>query len=242
MRPVRSPQRLPQEVYVRRRVAALVILLAVAALVVWGLTAFARSGSDEPEQPTTTAPETMVTTPTEPDPGASATETETETETKSTDEDSTEPSESESDKPDEAALASKKTCELEDLQLTVKVNKTAFDSSDPEDQPDITVEVKNPTGADCDIDATEDKLRFEVYAIGREGFQPVWGDTDCYDPVINGEQTFPAGESRHFSATWSRLGSSPGQCSAREPVAPGAYVASVSLGDNASEGVTFNIN
>lgn len=234
----------------RRRVAALVILLAVAALVVWGLTAFARSGSNEPEQPTTTAPETMVTTPTEPDPGATGTGTESaedggKDKDKDKDKDkkaSDEPSASESDTPDEDALAAKKTCDLKDLQLTVKVNKTAFDSSDPEDQPDITVEVKNPTGGDCEINANDDKLRFEVYAIGREGFQPVWGDTDCYDPVINGEQTFPAGESRHFSATWSRLGSSPGQCSGREPVAPGAYVASVSLGDNTSEGVTFNIN
>ena len=35
---------LPPEIYMRRRVAALVILLVVVALLVWGLSAFARSG------------------------------------------------------------------------------------------------------------------------------------------------------------------------------------------------------
>ncbi|WP_284522666.1 hypothetical protein [Corynebacterium aquatimens] len=36
---------LPDEIYMRRRVAALVVLLLVVAMIVWGLTAWARSGN-----------------------------------------------------------------------------------------------------------------------------------------------------------------------------------------------------
>lgn len=221
----------------RRRVAALVIILAVVALVVWALTAFARGGSNETEETTpTSVPETLVTTPTEPDPG----ESERHTVTSPAESPTAEPSESAA--PDEAALAAKKTCELQDLQLTVTTDKTAYDAEDPKDQPKLQVDVRNPTGADCEIDMNDEKLRFEVYSIGREGFQPVWGDTDCYDPVITGQQTFAAGETRQFGATWSRLGSAPGQCSGRQEVPPGAYVVAVKMGENTSGQETFNIN
>lgn len=228
----------------RRRVAALVIVLALVALLVWALTAFARSGSGEEEPTTTAPPSTLVTTPTEPDPGSDDESTES---TESTeDAAATESTESRnptatSERPDEEALAAKDTCELEDLQLTIQPNKTSFDVNDPKDQPELTVQVKNPTGGDCVIDTNDEKLRFEVYSIAREGFQPVWGDTDCYDPVINGEQTFAAGESRNFKATWSRLASAPGQCSNRQPVPAGAYVVTATLGDKQAEGVTFNV-
>lgn len=220
----------------RRRVAALVIVLAVVALLVWALTAFARSGSSEDEATETAVPETLVTTPTEPEPSATTT---SETETS--------PAESESEaKPSDeneqdAALADKKNCELSDLRLTVRPNKPSYAADDQKDQPDFTVQIQNPTGGDCEIDTSEEPLRFEVYAIGQEGFQPVWGDTDCHDPVINGREVFPAGESRNFNATWSRLASAPGQCEGRQPVGPGAYVATASLGGNTSEGATFNV-
>ena len=126
---------LPQEIYTRRRVAAVAVILAVAALVVWGLTAFARSGGDD-EAPETPAPasSTLVTTPTEPNPDGSdaassetdataAETTSTDANAKSSDAAATEDGEpstgaSETDKPDAEALAAKKTCELEDLQLT----------------------------------------------------------------------------------------------------------------------------
>lgn len=229
--------RLPEEIYMRRRVAALVIVLAVVALLVWALTSFARSGSSDDEPTTSALPTTLVTTPTEPDPGAAKESTEaTETES-SEDFDPT----AKQEHPADEELAAKNACELSDLQLTIQSNKTNFDVNDPKDQPELNVQVKNPTGADCVINTNDEKLRFEVYSIAREGFQPVWGDTDCYEPVINGEQTFAAGESRTFRATWSRLASAPGQCSNRQAVPAGAYVVTATLGNNHAEGVTFNI-
>ena len=209
----------------------------VVALLVWALTSFARSGSSDDEPTTSALPTTLVTTPTEPDPGAAKESTEaTETES-SEDFDPT----AKQEHPADEELAAKNACELSDLQLTIQSNKTNFDVNDPKDQPELNVQVKNPTGADCVINTNDEKLRFEVYSIAREGFQPVWGDTDCYEPVINGEQTFAAGESRTFRATWSRLASAPGQCSNRQAVPAGAYVVTATLGNNHAEGVTFNI-
>ena len=46
----------------RRRVAALVILLVVVALLVWGLSAFARSGKPETTDEVTETPSTTIAT------------------------------------------------------------------------------------------------------------------------------------------------------------------------------------
>lgn len=230
-----SSRPLPHEVYMRRRIAALIIVLLLVALIVWGLTAVARSGSGEAEPATTAPATTLVTTPTEPAPDASASGT-----LESAAEETDSPA-SGADNPEDAALADKKNCELDDLRLAVATNKTGYGGNNADDKPEFTVQIKNPTGGDCVIDTSENQLRFEVYAIGREGFQPVWSDIDCYDPVLTGDQTFKAGEARNFSATWSRLGSAPGQCGDRQPVEPGAYVVTASLGDKTSESTTFNL-
>lgn len=244
---------LPQEIYTRRRIAAVVVILAVVALVVWALTAFARSGGDDSEETPTAPPSTLVTTPTEPNPGESS---ESETETTETDSSGTatsdaaaseepKPSESEgaepSDKESAEALAAKKTCELEDLQLTTELNKTAFAPGDAASERKFSVVVHNPTGGECVIDTEENPLRFAAFSIDRDGFQPIWSDTDCNAPVITGKETFAPGESRKFSANWSGLDSAPQRCDARQPAGPGAYAAVGFLGEKSSDPVTFNI-
>lgn len=262
---------LPQEIYTRRRVAAVAVILAVVALVVWGLTAFARSGGDDdaPETPTA-APSTLVTTPTEPNPeGADAASGETDataaeatgtdaksSDAKSSDSAATEEGEpgkdkgndkdgdgkpDDGEKPDAEALAAKKTCELEDLQLTAELNKTAFGQGEPAEERKFSVLIHNPTGGDCVIDTDDNQLRFAAFSIAREGYQQIWSDTDCNKPMITGKETFAAGETRKFTATWSGLDSAPERCDARQPAAPGAYAAVGFLGENSSAPVTFNI-
>ena len=251
---------LPQEIYTRRRVAAVVVLLAVVALVVWGLTAFARSGGDDDaEQTQAPAPSTLVTTPTEPNPGegdalsseTDATASETTgadasgdaAATEDEDSDKGEPGKAsdESEKPDAEALAAKKTCELEDLELTAELNKTSFGQGEPADERRFSVLIHNPTGGDCVIDTDDNKLRFAAFSIAREGYQQIWSDTDCNKPMITGEEVFPAGETRKFTAAWSGLDSAPERCDARQPAAPGAYAAVGFLGENSSAPVTFNV-
>lgn len=234
---------LPQEIYTRRRIAAVVVILALVALVVWALTAFARSGGDDAQETPTAPPSTLVTTPTEPNPGETSG-----TETASSDAAATEeqkPGESEGAEPtakeDAEALAAKTTCELSDLQLTTELNKTAFAPGDPASERKFSVVIHNPTGGDCVIDTDENPLRFAAFSIEREGFQPIWSDTDCNKPMITGKETFAAGESRKFTAEWSGLDSAPQRCDARQTAAPGAYAAVGFLGENSSDPVTFNI-
>lgn len=239
---------LPQEIYTRRRVAAVVVILAVVALVVWALSAMARSGGDDTTKTPTAPPTTLVTTPTEPNPDEDGDGADKATETDATDAKSSDAAATEDEKPedpekseDAEALAAKKTCELKDLQLTAEVNKTAFSPQDTAEDRKFSVVIHNPTGADCVINTDESQLRFAAYSIGREGFQQIWSDTDCNKPMIAGQETFAAGESRKFTAAWSGLGSAPGQCDARPAAGPGAYAAVGYLGDNGSAPVTFNI-
>lgn len=212
----------------RRRIAAVVIILATVALIVWALTAVARSGSNDKTEEPEPSP-TLVTTPTEPMPSAEETTTEAE------------PSLSEEQKPpeDEAELAAKKTCEIQDLRVTVETDNTNYAEGV---EPQLTGTIRNPTGADCVIDSDEMPLRFEIYRMEREGFQRMWGDTDCYPAEVTGRQVFKAGETRSFTTAWSRMNSRPGECSTRQPVPAGAYIAYASIGENTAEGVTFNLN
>ncbi|GAB3086288.1 hypothetical protein [Corynebacterium aquatimens] len=226
-----NPRPLPEKIYMRRRVAAVVIILATVALIVWALTAVAKSGSSDNEEETT-ANSTLVTTPTEPLPSAKPSTSESPTPT-------IEPKPSESKTNDDEALAAQTTCEVKDLRVTVEADRPNYGEGE---EPQLTGVIHNPTGADCVIDADAAPLRFEVTRMERNGFQRVWGDTDCYPPDVTGRQVFKAGETRRFSTSWSRMDSRPGECSTRQPVAPGAYIAYASVGDNASEGVTFNLN
>ena len=106
--------------------------------------------------------------------------------------------------------------------------------------PVFVMDVENPTAVDCDIDLDQNKLRFEVYKMGTNA--RVWADTDCYPSVQTGRTTFKAGATQQFQATWSRKGSEPGQCSDRPVAEAGHYFAHGIIGDNYSEGYTFNLN
>lgn len=226
-----SPHRLPEEIYVRRRVAAAAIILVLVALLVWGLVAFANRGADEPAPTpasTTATAAAMVTSETEePETSAATSERESEEETSA----AAETSESE-----EPRAEGKDTCELADLQLVASSDRPSYGS---DVQPTFYMTVNNPTDADCEINLDEDELRFEVYNL--ESNERVWADTDCFPSILTGEETFPAGEERGFQAVWSRLGSQPGQCSNRDDVGAGAFFMHAVIGDNPSDAHTFNL-
>lgn len=224
-----SNRRLPEEIYVRRRVAAVVVLLVVIGLLVWGMVAFANRG-DEPEAPVaseTTTTETTATT-------ASSEESTTETTAAST-------SEEASEEPSETTVAAegaegKETCELADLRITATSDRPGYG---PNVQPTFYMTVANPTDADCEINLDDEQLRFEVYNL--ENNNRVWADTDCYPSVLGGDETFEAGDERSFQAVWSRLESQPGQCSNRTPVEAGPYFLHAVIGSNPSDAHPFNL-
>ncbi|MGV0379550.1 hypothetical protein [Corynebacterium lehmanniae] len=219
---------LPPEIYMRRRVAALVILLVVVALLVWGLSAFARSGkTDETE----TTPETVAEAPSTTLATEPTVQLSEESTTPTSSEASTQPSEETA-----AAPVKKGSCELADLQIHASSNQPSYAVGV---QPVFYMEVENPTDTDCVINLDDDLLRFEVYDMATN--DRIWSDTDCYPPVAAGNVEFAPGEKRRWEARWSATASQPGQCDNRPEVKAGSYFLHGVIGDNASDASPFNI-
>lgn len=228
-----SSPRLPEEIYVRRRVAAAVIILVLVALLVWGLVSFANRGTDDPTpaSPTETTAAAAAATETTEISETSGTTSEEEATEESTERGSTRASASE-----EPSAEGKDTCELPDLRIAASSDRPSYGQ---DVQPTFYMTVTNPTDADCEINLDDDELRFEVYDL--ESNARVWADTDCFPSILTGEETFPAGDERRFQAVWSRLGSQPGQCSNRQNVGTGAFFLHAVIGDNPSDAHTFNL-
>ena len=207
----------------RRRVAALVILLVIVALLVWGLSAFARSGkTDETEN----TPETVSEAP--------STTLATEPTVQLSEESTTSPTQSSEETV--AAPVKKGSCELADLEIHASSNQPSYAIGV---QPVFYMEVENPTDTDCVIDLDDNLLRFEVYDMATN--DRIWSDTDCYPPVAAGNVEFAPGEKRRWEARWSVTASQPGQCDNRPEVKAGSYFLHGVIGDNASDASPFNI-
>jgi hypothetical protein len=232
---------LPPEIYRRRRVTAVVVLVVVIALLWWVISSLTGGddGQDRVAQTSVSseesAPETTESAEQSGESGSSrASETSAASESASPSE-SEEPSESRG-VPDE--VASKETCELDDLQLSVRPGAPTFRDGQ---QPNFFLKVTNPTSGECDIDLGENELKFEVFTMD-SGYSRVWGDTDCNSPTSTGRLRLDPDQSRTFEMTaWSRTTSSPDSCDNREPVGNGAYMVYGHIGDKTSESQTFNL-
>jgi hypothetical protein len=230
---------LPPEIYQRRRITAVVVLVVVVALLWWVISSLT-GGDDGQDQVAQTSESTAVTTAgsTEPASGSAGS-----SETSAEASESASPSSSESAEPSESRgvpdeVASKTTCELDDLRLTVRPGAPTFRDGQ---QPNFFLEVTNPTSGECDIDLGENELKFEVFTMD-SGYSRVWGDTDCNSPTSTGRLRLEADQSRTFEMTaWSRTTSSPDSCANRQPVGNGAYMVYGHIGDNTSESQTFNL-
>lgn len=233
---------LPPVIYQRRRAAALILILVVVAalIIAW---AVGRAGKDDASQQAA-ATSSLAQPADAPSSAPSAAPTSSAAEAPASDgapsAESSAAAPSESAAPSDSAAASeapKNSCTVDDLKVGVKAVEASYKDGD---LPVFVMDVENPTAVDCDIDLDQNKLRFEVYAMGTNA--RVWADTDCYPSVQTGRTTFKAGATQQFQATWSRKGSEPGQCSDRPVAEAGHYFAHGIIGDNYSEGYTFNLN
>lgn len=246
----RVPRRpLPPEVYRRRRVAALVALVLVLALIWWFISSLGSNSDTE-----NTAANSEVTTEAVAPPTGSKSGAKSGTE-----------SGSESQKPEESASGSastsasgvsaeassskkpgeteaepadhRDTCSVSDLELTAKPAKSTFNAGEA---PNFYVTIANPTKADCEVDFSSSQLLFEVFRM--DNYQRVWGDLDCNKSDVTDTRTIEAGKSVNFElGAWSRTTSAPGQCTDRKPVEAGSFLLYVHVGDNVSEPATFNL-
>ncbi|MGO1950483.1 MAG: hypothetical protein ACTH1D_12680 [Mycobacteriaceae bacterium] len=234
---------LPPEIYRRRRIAAIVALVVVIALLWWVVSSL--TGGDDESVPVAQQTQSESGSAAPPEPSGSSGGSTSASASGEPSEDAADPSgeataTEAAGEPSEGAdeLANKDSCVLEDLQLSVRPGAPTFRDGD---QPNFFLEVTNPTGADCDIDLSEDELRFEVFTMD-SGYTRVWGDTDCNSPTSSGSLELEPEQSRTFEMTgWSRTTSAPDSCDNREPVGPGAYMVYGHIGDNTSEQQTFNL-
>ncbi|KQB86210.1 hypothetical protein [Corynebacterium lowii] len=232
-----SPQqhgRLSEEIYVRRRVAAVVVVIVVVAALIWA--AVALGGSGEEKQQPTVAPAATSAVPT-----SAEAESTGEESTSAEEQESEAPTESRSEEPSAeatttAVAANKRTCELNDLEITASTSQATFRAGD---KPTFYMTVKNPTAADCEINLDQETLRFEVYSM-RDNSR-IWADVDCNPSEGSGKRTFPKGEERHFESVWSRTTSAPQKCEARSPVEAGSYYLHAVIGNHASPAQPFNL-
>lgn len=230
-----QPKKLPQEVYTRRRVAALVVILVVVALFIWAVTSlFGGSGKDNNADSVAV---TSTTAPQETFAASATSETSQSTESSTSSKSSEAEESTESSEPSTPLAAdAKRTCELADLQITATA---AEDTFAPGALPVFYMRVHNPTAADCVINLDENQLRFEVYGLSTNA--RMWADTDCYPAVETGEQVFKSNSDRNFKAEWSRRTSKPGQCTDRQEAPTGGYYVHAVLGDNPSAPTPFNL-
>lgn len=214
---------LPPEIYRRRRIAALVIVL-VLVLAVAGIVRWIAGGTSDGE--TTATGESLTATRTDGTeatsaPGGHTSETSEPYPTTSA-----------------APRVDKDTCSFEDLQLTVTGDRPNYGDTNPT----FALTLANPTRGDCEINLDEHTLRFEVYEMTT--FARVWSDIDCHDSEGAGTETIKAGKEIVYDVTWSRLTSAPGRCTAsdRTEAQPGSYLVYGLLGDRNSDAYTFNLN
>ena len=224
---------LPREVYIRRRIAAVVILVVVIG-VIWALISLVSGGGDSEntastESAITTSEQQDMTSSPEPPKGTEPSESKDEKASEEKSEDKSKDSENKEEKKD--------SCSLADLQVTARPGAPTFNA---EQQPNFFVKIENPTNADCDINFDDSPLKFEVFTMGN--YERVWGDIDCNEPEVVGDTKIKAGESVNYEmAAWSRTTSAPGKCEDRKPVDPGSYLLYAHVGDNTSQPASFNL-
>lgn len=252
---VTEHNRLPKVIYVRRRVAAVVVLLAVVALLLGVMQLFSNRSADQPDQSaaavTSDAPYAAKGTD-----GASAGKDGDDKAASSDKKDADKADKDSKDAGDKADKAGndskddkdskdgkdsaeepkKQSCELSDLQISATSDKPSYEEGQ---LPEFYMTVKNPTAADCTIDLRDNPLRFEVYNLSTN--RRVWSDLDCNQPVDGTSRIFPAGSERYYRAVWSRTDSEPGKCGQRNPVPAGSYFLHTVIGNNPSEAHPFNL-
>ncbi|AWH91331.1 hypothetical protein [Dietzia lutea] len=206
---------LPREVYVRRRVAAVVVAVVAVLVVVLALFLASRdTGTDTQE--TATGGDAGSTEPV-------ATSVTSTTETSARDDD---------------GGASRGRCADEDLRLDVwPAEPNVAVGQDVR----FFVNIVNVSDTTCDRDLAEAPLSFEVYRL--DDNSKVWSSIDCTTPRDEDEVELRPDEPEPRQIDWTGRRSAEGACSEadRTPVEVGAYQVYALVGNVFSPAATFNV-
>ncbi|RVW06635.1 hypothetical protein [Rhodococcus spongiicola] len=211
---------LPPEVYWRRRLVALGVLVVVIALIVWIITAVTGGGASEPAAAADTSETTETNAPPSEPSDATA---------EASEDDAAEPAAATSD-------AEPAYCTDQSLAIKATPDQPQYRVGE---EPSFTIAITNIGTVTCERDLGSGLQQVLVYTL--DGNRRLWSNIDCYpygDPAV--EVLEPGGQ-RFFTIRWSGTTSDPGCLTVRNQVPAGAYTLVAQLGELRSSPEPFNL-
>jgi hypothetical protein len=216
---------LPPEIYWRRRVLAIGILVVALALVIWLVVMFARGGDA---------------------PGSTQAAATTSSATSSTEGSSSKPSTSAQSSAPQASGSASATpsgspvaqgqCPDQSLAVRVTVEQPTYKIGET---PVFGIVITNISTAPCSRDVGSGLQQVSVLTL--DGQHRLWSSTDCYPDGQPDVRTLNRGEQAAFTVTWSGSTSQPSCAGDRVPVPAGSYAVVAQLGSVRSSVEPFNI-
>ncbi|MFE3442125.1 hypothetical protein ACFXNW_03755 [Nocardia sp. NPDC059180] len=215
---------LPPEIYWRRRVFAIGVLVVALVLVIWLVVAVSRGG-DSPGD--TTAAATSSTETNKPAGQAS---------TKKESSAAPESKPSESATPSSGAPVAAGQCSDQSLAVKVTVAQPTYRVGE---QPVFGIVITNISADACTRDMGSGLQQVSVHTL--DGQRRLWASTDCYPDGEPDQRTLKPGEQAAFTVTWTGNTSQPECAGERLQVPAGAYNVVAQLGAIRSAAEPFNI-
>ena len=221
------PTRPSPAVYRRRRLVALVLLLAILALLVWGVAAIVGLFRGEPAAAGQAVPSASVTAPqpapSAADPSASPLAA-TAGEAGAGDAAAGEATTASSD-----GIAA---CTEADIAVAASTSRKSYASSQT---PVLVMTITNVGSSACRLNVGTSQQDFSVSS----GSDRIYSSSDCLADPTDLDITIKAGRSETARFTWERRRSAPGCKAVSAKPRPGTYVLTVKLGETTSGKVPF---
>lgn len=235
---------LPPEIYWRRRVFAIGILVVVLALVIWLVVSVLRGG-DSPGGTPAAAASSSATSPPAPPPAEPTTAGKSSAagSSSSAPTSGSQPTSGTSGAqptsgaaPNSGAPAAAGKCADHSLAVKVTVEQPTYQLGE---EPVFGIVITNISAETCERDMGPGLQKVAVHTI--DGEQQLWGSTDCFAGTEPDVRTLEGGEQAAFTVTWSGATSQPECAGERVPVPAGAYTVVAELGSIQSSAEPFNI-
>ncbi|WP_227984707.1 hypothetical protein [Nocardia spumae] len=211
---------LPPEIYWRRRLLAIGVLIVVLALVIWLAMLLLRGGGGggdkDPKAAAATSTSAAAGTTTAAEAGGSKTPA--------------------SGTVNSTASGSPAPCPDQSLAVKSNVGQPTYKTGD---QPVFTVVITNISTAACTRDMGSGLQQVWVQSL--DGQRRLWSSTDCDQGGPADLRTLNGGQQAAFTLTWSATTSQPGCAGDRVPVPAGGYAVVAQFGSVRSAPETFNI-
>jgi hypothetical protein len=217
---------LPPEIYWRRRILAIGILVVALALVIWLVVMIARGGNSPGDAnaaaSSSSAPKAVDASSAKPSTSAESS--------------APKPSDSATTATPSGITVAQDQCPDQSLAVRVTVEQPTYRTGD---QPVFGIVITNISSAACSRDVGSGLQQVSVLTL--DGQRRLWSSTDCDPDGQPDVRTLNRGEQAAFTVTWSGSTSQPNCAGDRVPVPRGAYAVVAQLGSVRSSIEPFNI-